>query len=441
MMSTPKKRKLRPEAVQYSQAYLDRLAKPKLFFCDECVNDGYADLNGLKVHKKRKHSTEPKLKCERGCDMEFDFPSDLKKHYNSKKHDNIRDQICTFVKENGKVCGEAFSQKGELNDHMRKHTGNMFKCNQCSMKCSTRGNLEMHMARRHGQKQPTFFCSVEGCAAAPVHTQSELTRHMMTHAREFPFICERCGYASNQKNNLLRHQTWCGSEQQRQSESKTEAKVAEALRVACIGFEWNTFFVRTPMASLVGESGRQHARIDFNLPVSSGNSDSGSNIMLFLEVDEHQHYDTVHNDPWYSVECEQARMLDVQQSLVLDATRAGKEPPKVVWIRYNPDAFSIDGLRVRVSTKERLASLVEVIRSLTSTPERISPGLSLVYMFYDVDSNTGRLRIERDTDFHPSMSACIARIVSSSLVAPAASTLAVSTASTSATTATPCASE
>jgi hypothetical protein len=405
MSGDGKKRKFQDESVvTYSDEFKQRQEKEKLFPCSQCENE-YASQLGLDAHVAEKHIVLRRFRCERGCNKTFMHKHQQQTHHNSRQHDNIRKFAC-------KLCPSTFLQKGQLNNHMRRHDNNMFKCTMCTAKCTTSGNLVQHMAAVHKMSEPTHFCPVEACQAAGMYSNAQLTRHMHVHYPNFKFVCEKCGnYAVNQKNNLLRHQEWCGSEEQTQCQSKTEKRVADALTAADISFAWNAFFVHTDVGGISDGIDRKLAKIDFRLPVEN------DDYYLFIEVDEHQHIDTYHhNDPWYTVVCEQARMLDVQQSLAMSATRSGKETPKVVWIRYNPDLFTVDGITTRVMTTERLQSLINVVRTM---PNPTQP-LTLIYMFYDVEN--GRLRIENDPDFHSTMSACISRIVSSSLVSPAAFT-------------------
>lgn len=105
----------------------------------------------------------------------------------------------------------------------------------------------------------------------------------------------------------------------------------------------------------------RHARIDFVV-------DPPGRI-IFLECDEYQHVD-------YGVSCDVRRMTEVQETLAM----GGNSMP-IVWIRYNPDAFSVDGIRQKVPMKVRHAALVAKLSEF-SVADNLPP-MSVHYMFYD----------------------------------------------------------
>jgi hypothetical protein len=90
-----------------------------------------------------------------------------------------------------------------------------------------------------------------------------------------------------------------------------------------------------------------------------------------LEVDENQHRG--------DTQCDVSRMHDVTASV-----RIGGSVPEdtaILWIRYNPDAFRVDGVLRTVPTRMRLARLAEFIRTYAPVPLQM---LATVYMYYDV---------------------------------------------------------
>lgn len=88
--------------------------------------------------------------------------------------------------------------------------------------------------------------------------------------------------------------------------------------------------------------------------------------MVLLECDERQH-------AGYTPECEVVRMLDVQAALSAeDASR------KLLWVRFNPDAFRVDGVLGKVLVRDRLAALVRFIESYVPTLP-----MEIAYLYYD----------------------------------------------------------
>jgi len=83
---------------------------------------------------------------------------------------------------------------------------------------------------------------------------------------------------------------------------------------------------------------------------------------VVVEVDEDQHRG-------YDPECERVRMINIVQALGM----------RCVFIRYNPDAFHIDGKTVRVYEKKRHELILKTIRECMTQP----PTADIVYLYYD----------------------------------------------------------
>ena len=83
---------------------------------------------------------------------------------------------------------------------------------------------------------------------------------------------------------------------------------------------------------------------------------------VVVEVDEDQHRS-------YDSECERIRMINIVQAVGMHC----------VFVRYNPDAFKIDGKTVRVYEKKRHDLLLKTIRECMTSP----PTADVVYLYYD----------------------------------------------------------
>jgi hypothetical protein len=100
--------------------------------------------------------------------------------------------------------------------------------------------------------------------------------------------------------------------------------------------------------------------------------------IVFVECDEFQHDDR-------DTSCEVARMTQVNEALALE----GNTLP-IVWVRWNPDACRMNGVKCRISQKERGAHLVRFLHALTSSSVALLPGsVSIFYLFYDRDDGVG----------------------------------------------------
>ena len=84
---------------------------------------------------------------------------------------------------------------------------------------------------------------------------------------------------------------------------------------------------------------------------------------VLLEVDEGQH-------SRYACDCE--RMVNVTGAL-----RASGNTQPILWVRFNPDRFALDGQVARCRASDRLRRLVEMLEGVTFEAQ-----VAVVYLFY-----------------------------------------------------------
>ena len=121
--------------------------------------------------------------------------------------------------------------------------------------------------------------------------------------------------------------------------------------------------VHVDFTCVKGDISRRFARIDFIIQMSG--------VVFALEVDEHAHF-----DPDY--DCDLRRMFDVYSSLL----ESIKGKP-MVWIRYNPDKFTKDGIKQDIPRKKRMEKILMFMTKFQSSGKP----MEIVYMFYSVDEN------------------------------------------------------
>lgn len=123
---------------------------------------------------------------------------------------------------------------------------------------------------------------------------------------------------------------------------------------------------------------RQDTHINFACAVSDETWCYSDAVLLFrntvvlLEVDEHQH-------KGYGISCDLKRM-----GLTIESLRLEGNTQRIVFIRYNPDAFTVNGVTKPTFRQERHGALINLLRELET--EADAPGKEDVrtfYMFYD----------------------------------------------------------
>lgn len=97
-------------------------------------------------------------------------------------------------------CNRCFKMYSTLKDHMRTHSGERpFVCPICSRGFSQSTNLRQHL-QRHNQIK-NHKCQMDGCSAAFV-SKGELESHMRTHTGDHPYVCD-CGQRFTTSTSLV----------------------------------------------------------------------------------------------------------------------------------------------------------------------------------------------------------------------------------------------
>ncbi|WAR06493.1 ZN141-like protein [Mya arenaria] len=174
--------------------------------------------NHLRQHLSR-HLGIKKYLCDT-CSKGFVTKGDLNKHM--RKHTGkqfscrhcvfttpLREYLASHVRQlhmtsrhyQCETCGQTFRSHGNLAAHTRIHVGNYrFHCDRCPSKFTDQSNFLQHQRRHEGIK--LHVC--DHCGKSFV-TSSDMRKHVRTHTGEHPFTCDQCGRTFKDGSSWKRH--------------------------------------------------------------------------------------------------------------------------------------------------------------------------------------------------------------------------------------------
>jgi hypothetical protein len=204
--------------------------------------------------------------------------------------------------------------------------------------------------RTHTGERP-YLCQVPDCGAAFSDWRTK-ENHKMLHENRRPYVCtgENCDARFVAPNHLKTHFERNHSDRALVRRKKKEERLHRRLRA--MGFTPD----RETIVEFCGLGTKKCARIDFVI--------YKEDRIVCIECDEHAHRSEV-------VLCDVTRMLDVA------AMHRMRSDLPLHFIRFNPDAYTVDGMRPNPHMNARLKELLLAIEEPVSAP------LAITYVCYD----------------------------------------------------------
>ena len=171
---------------------LEREKEGKNYKCPVC-NQKFDSEIELVVHKKV-HLLPQRQRVCGFCGKYFRKMFQLQNHI--RKHTGDKPFVCH-------TCGKAFSQETSLKTHMRIHSGlKPFKCSECEECFNVSSALTAHVMWRHNGGNRPFLCSF--CSKS-FPTKSAVRKHETIHKSEKKHACSHCEKKFARADHLKSH--------------------------------------------------------------------------------------------------------------------------------------------------------------------------------------------------------------------------------------------
>ncbi|XP_067624785.1 zinc finger protein weckle-like [Eurosta solidaginis] len=199
---TTGRRKKRIPKIQKNQAQVSN------YSCNTCSKH-FKRIQNFYGHMKKVHGEDTTVQTKalpesclkneskwficKHCDKKLESKEILTEHLKSN-HEDILKQ--TFVCE---ICGEIFSARGQLKEHMLMHTDvTPFECKTCGMGFKMANRLKRHMEIHEGKHN----CKICG---KQLNSRTTLNSHLLVHSNSMPHKCDYCGRAFKRVKTLKVH--------------------------------------------------------------------------------------------------------------------------------------------------------------------------------------------------------------------------------------------
>lgn len=345
--------------------------------------------NVLEMHITSVHCDDRPFVCSfDGCDYAAKRHDSLQSHM--RKHTGAKPYVCTFD-----GCNKTFAFRQSLKQHSETHVPvkPWVSCSVCVkplFRTKRPSRLREHMNEVHFRMKP-YSCPMEGCEFTTARKGAVRQHVNAIHEKQETYECsvDGCDFVTLWPFILQKHTKY--------NHAKTGERVRngqehQLLRALSAHFE-----VQQPYA--IRKEFLSHCRRKF-IHVDAAISIPERELLVLIECDEQQHKDQT----LYSVHDELTRMQDATQGI-----RAAGIDAHVLWIRFNPDTYTVDSAggcssRMNDAMEARVTRLIEFISEFVPADNITDQDMTVAYFYYDVLD--GVTAVTQDPEYFEELRAC-----------------------------------
>jgi len=151
-----------------------------------------SDPDPVSASNSNSNTFQKRFKCTE-CTCSFSTKGNLNVHV--RKHSGERPYACT-------KCPVRFTSGGNLRRHLLSHQGlKPYQCSMCESRFTEKKSLLIHQRSHSGEKPYVCPQCNKGFAQSSI-----LQAHMLVHSKEKPFLCHQCGKSFKHKQQLAAHE-------------------------------------------------------------------------------------------------------------------------------------------------------------------------------------------------------------------------------------------